>query len=50
MIYVLIIVCIGIIGCFAWLFAIETVENDIKRINTILGERVEELKHESAIE
>ncbi|MBN1215310.1 MAG: hypothetical protein JXA99_07675 [Candidatus Lokiarchaeota archaeon] len=41
---VFIIIFIGIIGCFFWLFGIKSIDNDIKRINTILAERAIELK------
>ncbi|MBY8982732.1 MAG: MFS transporter [Candidatus Lokiarchaeota archaeon] len=43
---VFIIVSIGMIGCLAWLFAIKTIDKDMKRINSILTERAEELKKE----
>ncbi|MBY9006986.1 MAG: MFS transporter [Candidatus Lokiarchaeota archaeon] len=46
---VFIIVFIGIIGCFAWVFTIRTIDDDIKRINVILDERAKEMKNKNHI-
>ncbi|MFX0138748.1 MAG: MFS transporter [Candidatus Hodarchaeota archaeon] len=41
---VIVSVCIGMIGCMAWLFGAKSINKDVQRISLILNKRAEELK------